>query len=145
MVSSNVSSVPDIEINKRKDFKNNPTPAPERRGLSSLLSEWLCWVEMAVERCGGRWGQPLLFPPQGQDQGLCPAAGNAGRNQEQLQRLVAGGEWWKGPAVSQFVPEESEAKKTWPGPSCCGSAERGAAAGCWDGTSSAPLALGTGK
>lgn len=30
MVSSNVSSLPDIEINKRKDFKNNPIPAPER-------------------------------------------------------------------------------------------------------------------
>lgn len=33
MVLCNVSSVPDIEINKRKDLKNNLTPAPERRGL----------------------------------------------------------------------------------------------------------------
>ena len=152
MVSCNVSSVPDIEINKRKDFKNNLTPAPERRGLCHrcLVSSFagLRWLFSAEEEAGNLCGgsvlgdgdsirrflrkvrtkgfilpSVMLIETKSSSTGLRQGE-SGGRAQLYLgdARFV--------PAMSRGVPEESGARKARPGPSCCGSAERSAAAEC---------------
>lgn len=60
MVSCNACSLSALRINKRKGLKNNPSPAPERRGLSSLrLASTLAglrWVFSAGEGAGELFG-----------------------------------------------------------------------------------------
>lgn len=158
MVLCNVSSVPDIEINKRKDLKNNLTPAPERRGLCRrcLVSSFagLRLLFSAGVGAGNLFGGLVLGDGDSIHHFFCKVrtkgfvlpsvmlmetkSSSRGLRQGESggRALLYLGDAWFGPAMGCGVPEETRARKARPGLSCCSLAERGAVAECrvlvWD-------------